>query len=600
MKKMCKRIIATMLCIAMVAAAFPAMVSAVNDSTSIEAFKPGDVVPGELKVTLYNQYYTADDEVCGDLAEILPEIEIEEYLDQYLCVLNESQRLVIKDKDPEYAAMIGKVFHIKLTDKSFEAVETAIKKLKDNPLVKRVGPNYCGDVDVTPNDPKYAPAYETPQWGLPKIGAPEAWDYIKGSDMTDGSELDDYVKIAVIDTGVDDQHPDLVNNLDMSLAYNAYYNTSGNTFDTHSHGTHVAGIIGAVGNNQIGVTGVCWHVDIVPIKVMSNSNSTDSAALERAINHAKNNDIRIANISLNIHLFDDDVISAIRLYSNSGGLLVKSAGNDGNNINSNTAFQELSGIPGVIIVGALAYDMANDTKADFSNFGDEIVDLFAPGQEIMSTLPNNGYGTKSGTSMATPFVTGVAALIKSANTSYTGTSIKKRILDNVVTSSILTNYCVTGGRLNIPDALYDMGYQVIISNTMTHGTVRPSAIFTKPNTIVYLTAYPDAGYMLKPGTMKHNSNNTVQISKWRCFCAMPYSNDTITAQFYMVGDIDFDEAITVADSLAALRHYAGNYTLTGDAFLAADVDGDGDVDLTDAQTIQSFAAHMIDHFPIEE
>ena len=134
---------------------------------------------------------------------------------------------------------------------------------------------------------------------------------------------------------------------------------------------------------------------------------------------------------------------------------------------------------------------------------------------------------------------------------------------------------------------------------MTHGTVRPSAIFTKPNTIVYLTAYPDAGYMLKPGTMKHNSNNTAQISKWRCFCVMPYSNDTITAQFYMVGDIDFDGCITMSDSLSALHHYTGQTPLTGDALLAADVDGDGDVDNIDAQYITEYVAGVISVFPIE-
>ncbi|MBQ9557128.1 MAG: S8 family serine peptidase [Clostridia bacterium] len=600
MGKMHKRILAIVLCLALALTVVPASVFAGDDSLFVKTLKPGSIVPGELKVTLCNQYYTLDDEVYADLGDILPEIEIESYLDQYLCVLTEPQKLSIKEKDPEYASMIGRVFHIKLADKSYEAVERAIDVLKNNRFVKRVGPNYCAGFDTTPNDPNYAPTSGIPQWGLPKIGAPEAWDYITGSDATDGSELDDYVKVAVIDSGVDDQHPDLVNNLDMSLAYNAYDNIAGYTDDNYGHGTHVAGIIGAVGNNQTGVSGVCWNVEMVPIKLENSNNSPSAASLERAINYARDNDIFIANVSVSISLFDDDVISAVRGYSNYGGLLIKSAGNNYSDIDGNTAYQELSGIQGVIIVGALAYDMTDDTKAYFSNYGDEVVDLFAPGESILSTyIGNTPYEYLDGTSMAAPFVTGAAALIKSANTSYTGTSIKKRILDNVTTSTNLSGFCATGGRLNIPDALYDMGYQVIISNTMTHGTVRPSAIFTKPNTIVYLTAYPDAGYMLKPGTMKHNSNNTVQISKWRCFCAMPYSNDTITAQFYMVGDIDFDEDITMFDCLMALRHYAGQITLTGDALLAADVDGDGDVDNADAQYIADYVGGMISVFPIE-
>ncbi len=606
MMNLYKQILVVALCLILITIIIPAPASAENESLTINDIITEEYVPGEVMVTLYEPYYSVDDEVYGDLSDILPEIEIESYKDSYLCFLTEAQRKTLSKDKPEYAALVGQSFLIKLVDKTPEATEVAVEALKNNPYVKWAELNYYGCVDdAIPNDPKYAPASGTPQWGLPRIGAPEAWDYITGSDATDGSELDDYVKVAVIDTGVDALHEDLADNLDMSLAYNTYLDLPGNIEDYYGHGTHVAGIIGAVGNNNKGITGVCWKVDIVPIKItIGTTGSTTYDALKNAINYANYYDIMIANTSIKIEKFNDQVIAAVRNYSNSGGLLIKSAGNNHNDIDSNTAFQELSSIPGVIIVGALGYDENNPTVdmiAGFSNFGASVVDLFAPGEEILSTyIGDEPYEYLDGTSMATPFVTGTAALIKSANTSYTGTSIKKRILDNVTTSSNLTTYCSTGGRLNIPDALYDMGYRVIISNTMTHGTVRPSAVFTKPNTIVYLTAYPDAGYMLKPGTMKHNSNNTYQISKWRCFCAMPYMDDTITAQFYMVGDIDFDEAITVADALVALRHYAGTGILTGDAFLAADVDGDGDVDYDDAQTIQSFAAHMIDHFPIEE
>ncbi len=162
MKKLYKRVLAVVLCLALMAAIVPA--------TAFAEWNPGPhsdeeasywlelgFAPGQLSVTLYEQCYTVDNVVYDRLAEILPEIEIESYLDQYLCVLNETQKPMIKEKDPEYAAMIGRRFHIILVDKSVEATEAAIENLKDNPYVERVGKNLYlsaeDALDVMPDDP---------------------------------------------------------------------------------------------------------------------------------------------------------------------------------------------------------------------------------------------------------------------------------------------------------------------------------------------------------------------------------------------------------------------------------------------------------------
>ena len=156
MENLFKRLFAVVLCLALTVALIPASVLAVylgegEDNNDVS------IVPGVLSLTLYEQYYTVDDEVYGDLADILPEIEIESYRDQYLCVLNDAQRRTITDKDPEYAAMIGRRFEVILSDKTLEATEAAIEALKDNPYVMRANKVICAfGPDVIIVEPEYS------------------------------------------------------------------------------------------------------------------------------------------------------------------------------------------------------------------------------------------------------------------------------------------------------------------------------------------------------------------------------------------------------------------------------------------------------------
>ena len=157
MKKFYKRMLVVVLCLALTAAIAPASVLAVYLGEDEGNNEEVSFAPGELLITLYEQYYTVDDEVYGDLGDILPEIEIESYLDQYLCVLNDTQRLTISERDPEYAAMIGRTFDVTLSDKTIEATEAAIEALKDNPYVMRANKVICGFApDVLDVEPEYS------------------------------------------------------------------------------------------------------------------------------------------------------------------------------------------------------------------------------------------------------------------------------------------------------------------------------------------------------------------------------------------------------------------------------------------------------------
>ena len=157
MENLFKRLFAVVLCLALTVALIPASVLAVYLGEGEDNSDDVSIVPGVLSLTLYEQYYTVDDEVYGDLADILPEIEIESYRDQYLCVLNDAQRRTITDKDPEYAAMIGRRFEVILSDKTLEATEAAIEALKDNPYVMRANKVICAfGPDVIIVEPEYS------------------------------------------------------------------------------------------------------------------------------------------------------------------------------------------------------------------------------------------------------------------------------------------------------------------------------------------------------------------------------------------------------------------------------------------------------------
>jgi hypothetical protein len=240
--------------------------------------------------------------------------------------------------------------------------------------------------DFLPNDPRYSS-----QWHLPKIQAAGAWDASSGEGVT----------IAIVDTGVEASHPDLVNSL--VPGWNVVSNTS-NTSPVMGHGTRVAGSAAATGNNAVGVASVAWSANIMPLRITDRSDGWAYwSDMAEAITWATDHGADVANVSYDIG--NSYTVSHAAQYMRSrGGVVLTSAGN------SNTD-HGYSDNPYIIHVAATT---GSDAKASFSNYGDEI-DVAAPGSGIHTTTTGGGYTSASGTSYASPVAAGVVAVIMAAN-----------------------------------------------------------------------------------------------------------------------------------------------------------------------------------------
>jgi len=337
-------------------------------------------------------------------------------------------------------------------------VPAAIAFYSRQPGVEYAEPNYLAYADAIPNDPKF-----NEMWGLHNTGqtggtpdadidAPEAWEIATGSEE---------IVAASIDTGVDYNHEDLAANMwknpgeipdngkdddgnglvDDVYGYD-FYNNDNNPMDDHGHGTHTSGTIGAVGNNGIGVTGVCWNVKIMALKCFSASGIGDNAAIIKCVQYATLMGARLSNNS-----YGGPPSRSLRDAIAAGPLFVAAAGNNGWRL---PHFPSSYGLPNIISVAATDH---NDNKASFSNYGVKLVDLGAPGVNILSTLPGNSYGAGQGTSMASPHVAGVAALIMSVNPGLSDLEVKDCILNSVDAVPDLNGKVLTGGRLNAEKAV---------------------------------------------------------------------------------------------------------------------------------------------------
>ncbi len=338
------------------------------------------------------------------------------------------------------------------------SVYEAVQYYLSHPEVEYAEPNYILSVQKVPTDPLYSS-----QWGLRFISAPEAWDI---------STCDQEITVAMIDTGLQITHPDISQNLwqnpdeiidgtdnDGNALVDDIYgwdfvNGDNNPADDYGHGTHIAGIIGAVGSNGIGITGVCWRVKLMPLKILDADGYGTVADEIQAIMYAVEKGADVINASFGGGNYSNAERDAISMAKEAGVLFVSAAGNGGedyigDNIDIFPFYPASYSLENIVSVTA---NGSSGTLATFANFGATSVDLAAPGVYILSTQPGNSYIEKTGTSMATAFVTGAMALMKSIYPYMDYWQIKEIVLKTVDKRVSLNGKVLSGGTLNLQKA----------------------------------------------------------------------------------------------------------------------------------------------------
>jgi subtilisin family serine protease len=372
---------------------------------------------------------------------------------------------------------------------SFKAPEEmdlaqVIALYKSDPNVEYVEPNFRYHIDtqtfsrssgVLPNDP-----YFEQLWGLNNTGqsingkqgvSGVDVNTLKAWEITTGNED---IVVGIVDTGIDYTHPDLIANMwvneneipdnnidddnngvvDDVYGYNAVENT-GNPLDDNDHGTHCAGTIGAAGDNGEGVVGVNWKVKMMGLKFLSaDGGGTLNNALE-AINYAlemkkRGVNIRVLSNSWGGGDYSRALHDAIKDLNEAGILFVAAAGNSAMDTDRYPHFPSSYEVDNVLAVAAINNQ---DKMANFSNYGAKTVDVGAPGVDVYSTVTGNGYEYFSGTSMATPHVAGVAALVLADNPDYTPKQLTERLIKTAQPVEALKGKTVSGGRVDAYSAM---------------------------------------------------------------------------------------------------------------------------------------------------
>jgi serine protease len=421
-----------------------------DTTTQFEMIKGHKAMPGEVLV----RFDAAD------------ELQLQTFADNAASLANASVKRSIGP------ANLG-LFHMRSNTMNTQALLNMMSKLSG---VLYAEPNYIVETTLTPNDTRFGE-----MWGLNNTGqtvggqvgiagadikAVSAWDVSTGSSS---------IVVGVIDTGVDFNHPDLAANIWSapsaftvtvggqtitcpagSHGFNAVANTC-SPLDDNNHGSHTSGTVGARGNNASGVVGVNWTTSIMGLKFLSASGSGNTADAIECIQFAIQAkqifgaaaNVRILSNSWGGGGFSQALLDAINSANSNNMLFVAAAGNANSNNDTTPNYPSNYNAANVL---AVASTDNRDAKSSFSNFGATTVDLGAPGSGILSTVRNGGFAVFSGTSMATPHVSGAAALVLS-RCSLSTAALKANLMNNVDPVSSLSGRTVTGGRLNVNRAI---------------------------------------------------------------------------------------------------------------------------------------------------
>ena len=416
-----------------------------------QAGKKPEIVPGEVLLRLKDSAPSLDGDLYSDFgADIVERFEMSK---------------------PGSLESAPDIVRLKLHGEL--PVEEALAQLRQDERVDFAEPNYRFQLPEAPkNQESNTPNDLTPKlWGLHNegqdggragadISAKEAWKISQGDNSPNGP------LIAVIDTGIDYNHPDLAANMwtnpgeipgdgidndgngviDDVHGFNAFAQT-GDPMDGHSHGTHCAGTIGAVGNNGIGVVGVSPKAKLMAVKIFSDKGESTSASILRGLQYANKMGADITSNSWGGGPRNEAVKQA---FASSQALHVVAAGNDKMDNDKIEYYPANYDVNNMIVVAA---SDRRDDRASFSQWGATKVDVAAPGKDIWSTVPNGKYASYSGTSMATPHVSGVAALIASAYPQADALEIKDRIIYGSDKVRDLTDVSVSDGRVNAAASL---------------------------------------------------------------------------------------------------------------------------------------------------
>lgn len=375
----------------------------------------------------------------------------------------------------------GYLYKLKINQKA--DLDSVIKELNKNPDVAYAEPNYIyraiDYVANTPVDPKYPLL-----WGLKnngnnepgKDGNPTSTIGVVGADVSANQAWEVQrgsrtIRVAVIDTGIDYNHPDLKDNIAVNVKEkngkpgvdddgNGYIddvygydfaNNDADPMDGHSHGTHCAGTIGAVHNSQ-GVAGVMAEVSLVPIKFLSDSGSGSTEAAVLAINYATKLGVNVMSNSWGGGGFSKALEDSIKAARDRGIVFVAAAGNSSANNDASPHYPSSYDIDNVISV---ASHTITDNLSSFSCYGRRSVHVAAPGSNIMSTIHNGGYAVYSGTSMATPHVAGTIGLLLSDIPTLTPSEVRARVIATSVPVRSYKGKVASGGRVNAYNLITD-------------------------------------------------------------------------------------------------------------------------------------------------